>query len=330
MGNKVPDRWENYSNIGSVIKGTRFISFKVPLKNAILNRVVPIALRNWGPADLIATPDLGLVIDLTFTSRYYDHRELENAGIKYVKIMTIGHQIPEARVVKKFTDVVNNYLIKDEDSNGLIGVHCTHGLNRTGYLICRYMIETMKIDPEVAIRDFNAARGHTQERENYLENLRGQLWMKETPPPTSPTAVNTQSYTESSGQMQTPNSESSGAEKHPKKKPEKKKRRRRGDARDYAFGIEQGQSSSRVQWRSDHIQQPLDNRYYDGGGWGYPPNSYYGYHNYQPCWEEGSFYTPFQGAVSGGYRDINGGNQYNGSSNRRGGRYRRGRRRGRD
>ena len=21
---------------------------------------------------------------------------------------------------------------------GLIGVHCTHGLNRTGYLICRY------------------------------------------------------------------------------------------------------------------------------------------------------------------------------------------------
>jgi atypical dual specificity phosphatase len=24
-----------------------------------------------------------------------------------------------------------------------LGVHCTHGLNRTGYLICRYMVEKL-------------------------------------------------------------------------------------------------------------------------------------------------------------------------------------------
>lgn len=33
----------------------------------------------------------------------------------------------------------------------LIGVHCTHGLNRSGFLMCRYMIEEMKMSPLDAI-----------------------------------------------------------------------------------------------------------------------------------------------------------------------------------
>ena len=31
-------------------------------------------------------------------------------------------------------------------------VHCTHGLNRTGYLLSRYLIETIGLSPEVAIK----------------------------------------------------------------------------------------------------------------------------------------------------------------------------------
>ncbi len=33
----------------------------------------------------------------------------------------------------------------------LIGVHCTHGINRTGYLICRYMINELSFKPKNAI-----------------------------------------------------------------------------------------------------------------------------------------------------------------------------------
>ena len=36
-------------------------------------------------------------------------------------------------------------------SDALIGVHCTHGVNRTGYLICRYLIEKLDWDPQKAI-----------------------------------------------------------------------------------------------------------------------------------------------------------------------------------
>ena len=37
----VPDRWEDYSNAGSVVEGTRFLAFKVPLKPALLSQVKP-------------------------------------------------------------------------------------------------------------------------------------------------------------------------------------------------------------------------------------------------------------------------------------------------
>ena len=40
-GGGVPDRWEDYSNVGSVVEGTRFLAFKVPLKTALLSQVKP-------------------------------------------------------------------------------------------------------------------------------------------------------------------------------------------------------------------------------------------------------------------------------------------------
>ncbi len=33
----------------------------------------------------------------------------------------------------------------------LIGVHCTHGLNRTGLMICAHMIQKCNIDPNDAV-----------------------------------------------------------------------------------------------------------------------------------------------------------------------------------
>ena len=33
--------------------------------------------------------------------RYYDYRELESSGLNYVKIMTMGHEIPKRPVIRK-------------------------------------------------------------------------------------------------------------------------------------------------------------------------------------------------------------------------------------
>ena len=42
--------------------------------------------------------------------------------------------------------------------NEYIGIHCTHGINRTGYLIAYYMCEKKGVSVEEAIEAFNTSR----------------------------------------------------------------------------------------------------------------------------------------------------------------------------
>lgn len=36
-------------------------------------------------------------------------------------------------------------------SSELVGLHCTHGVNRSGYVLARYLIEWLNFEPEKAI-----------------------------------------------------------------------------------------------------------------------------------------------------------------------------------
>ncbi|PVD30540.1 hypothetical protein C0Q70_09808 [Pomacea canaliculata] len=170
-----PDRWTDYRPLGSVIPGTKFIAFKVPLKEALCRNLS--ADERFSPSRLIqilkeSGQDLGLVVDLTFTSKYYNGKEFSKKSIDYEKIFTAGHEIPSEKVFQRFEEIVSDFCAKNADNNILIGIHCTHGVNRTGYLVCRYMIEKLNFQPDDAISKFNEARGHPIERENYLEDLR--------------------------------------------------------------------------------------------------------------------------------------------------------------
>ncbi|XP_075221748.1 RNA/RNP complex-1-interacting phosphatase homolog [Lycorma delicatula] len=166
--NKLPERWLPYKPIGARIKGTPFIAFKVPLKERLNNQVSPD--ERFSPEMLLSNfPDLSLVVDLTNTNRYYNKTEFTKNRVLHEKINCPGHQIPDSRIVTRFFNVVDSFLKRKPDA--LIGVHCTHGVNRTGYFICRYMIQRLGKKPEEAIADFAAARGHPIERENYIADL---------------------------------------------------------------------------------------------------------------------------------------------------------------
>ena len=89
---------------------------------------------------------------------------------EHQQIGTQGHAVPNESVISQFFEIVDNHL--QEKPEGLIGVHCTHGINRTGYLICRYLIDQLDWSPEEAIKAFGEARGHKIERENYINDLK--------------------------------------------------------------------------------------------------------------------------------------------------------------
>ncbi|XP_040198110.1 RNA/RNP complex-1-interacting phosphatase isoform X2 [Rana temporaria] len=173
MKTHLPERWTEYSAVGRRIPGTRFISFKVPLQKVFENKLAP--LQRFSPSDLLREmekqkEELGLVVDLTFTKRYYSPQEFP-ASVKYVKIFTAGKQVPSDDVIYEFKCLVKRFLSENAENDKLVGVHCTHGLNRTGYLVCRYMIDVLGVVPSEAIERFNKSRGHCIERENYLDDL---------------------------------------------------------------------------------------------------------------------------------------------------------------
>ncbi|XP_063214736.1 RNA/RNP complex-1-interacting phosphatase [Chroicocephalus ridibundus] len=171
---RVPDRWTNYVPLGRRMPGTRFIAFKVPLKTSFNRNLHPE--ERFSPHDLIKKikeqkEELGLIIDLTYTTRYYGPEELPDT-LCYSKILTMGHEIPNKQTIFQFKCVVKKFLRDNKDNDKLIGVHCTHGLNRTGYLVCRYLIDVEGMEPNTAIELFNRARGHPIERTNYIQDLR--------------------------------------------------------------------------------------------------------------------------------------------------------------
>ncbi|KAI2644296.1 mRNA-capping enzyme [Labeo rohita] len=54
---------------------------------------------------------------------------------------------------------------------GLAGVHCTHGFNRTGFLICAYLVEKMDWSIEAAVAAFAQARPPGIYKADYLKEL---------------------------------------------------------------------------------------------------------------------------------------------------------------
>ncbi|CAH4037995.1 unnamed protein product [Pieris brassicae] len=176
MAPKIPDRWIPYKALGKVIEGTRIICFKVPLRRIVQAHNTNIK-EIWDIKTLLfEIPKLRAVIDLTNTNRYYDPKELKSAGVLHKKILMPGRIIPPEDKVTEFMDTVDEFLEKDDVS--LVGVHCTHGLNRTGYMVCRYLRDRLRVPATLAIEKFEKARGYKIERENYIADLLGK-----TPPP---------------------------------------------------------------------------------------------------------------------------------------------------
>ncbi|XP_032683697.1 uncharacterized protein LOC116850030 [Odontomachus brunneus] len=170
MANLVPDRWLEYKPVGDVIKGTQILAFKVPLKEAFVKNLEPE--QQFTTTKLLQDfPHVKYIIDLTNTLRYYDKKEFTDAGIKYEKIAIPGRKVPPMDIIKKFFKVMDDFTSACGEGE-LIGVHCTHGVNRTGYLICRYLIQQLGWETQDSLEAFGEARGYPIERDIYLTALK--------------------------------------------------------------------------------------------------------------------------------------------------------------
>jgi len=77
--------------------------------------------------------------------------------------------VPTKDNIKAFIETVDTF--EKENSNKIIGVHCTHGYNRTGFLICAYLVEKNICNLGQALNEFARCRPHGIYKQSYIDQL---------------------------------------------------------------------------------------------------------------------------------------------------------------
>ncbi|VDM64584.1 unnamed protein product [Angiostrongylus costaricensis] len=169
----VPDRWMHCPKTGKVIDGL-FFPFKTPLC-ALYDDQIEKRLR-FHPEHVFNHPSirgrkLGLWIDLTKTDRYYFwcfRPVSQSRECIYRKIPLAGHgSSPTKEETDRFIRLVQGFT-KDHPGE-IVGVHCTHGFNRTGFLIAAYMVIDWAVD--CAVLTFAKERPCGIYKQDYLVDL---------------------------------------------------------------------------------------------------------------------------------------------------------------
>uniref|UniRef100_A0A1A8F7H1 mRNA-capping enzyme n=1 Tax=Nothobranchius korthausae TaxID=1143690 RepID=A0A1A8F7H1_9TELE len=170
--NGPPPRWRNCPRRGQPVAG-KFLPMKTMLgprydeQVAEENRFHPSMLSNYLKS---LNVKMGLLVDLTNTTRFYDRNDIEKEGIAYVKLQCKGHgECPSTETTANFMRLCEQFI--EKNPTDIIGVHCTHGFNRTGFLICAYLVEKMDWSVEAAVAAFAQARAPGIYKGDYLKEL---------------------------------------------------------------------------------------------------------------------------------------------------------------
>ncbi|XP_026663529.1 mRNA-capping enzyme-like isoform X2 [Phoenix dactylifera] len=170
---EVPQGWLDCPAYGQCIG--YIIPSKVPLDETYNESVVPG--KRYSSRQVINKQrrggrELGLVIDLTNTTRYYSPSEWTKQGIKHVKIPCKGRDaVPDNESVNTFVYEVMQFLSRQKHSKKYILVHCTHGHNRTGFMIIHFLMRSQLWHVSDALHKFAQARPPGIYKQDYIESL---------------------------------------------------------------------------------------------------------------------------------------------------------------
>lgn len=187
----VPPRWLHCPRKAMKLIQNKFLTFKTPLSSDYDSQV-PEECR-FTVSMLFAylksqKLKLGLWIDLTNTTRFYDRKSIEDHNCKYLKLQCKGHgQTPSEEQTRTFVQVCKNFITHNPLE--IVGVHCTHGFNRTGFLVISYLVEADGSSVDAALAEFAIARPPGIYKADYIQELYKRYDEVEDTPPAPPRPV---------------------------------------------------------------------------------------------------------------------------------------------
>lgn len=168
-----PPRWVNCPRKGHLVQG-KFLPLKTPLDDRYNDMIPEFSVFNldllFGSLKTMKVK-MGLLIDLTNTTRFYNSKEVEEKyDCRYVKMQCRGHgETPSMDQTQAFIQMCARFI--NQKPLEVIGVHCTHGFNRTGFLIISYLVEQFSWELQAAIQCFAQARSPGIYKQDYLQEL---------------------------------------------------------------------------------------------------------------------------------------------------------------
>ncbi|KAL7668829.1 hypothetical protein ACOME3_009513 [Neoechinorhynchus agilis] len=173
----IPDRWLDTPPMCSSLINGMFLVFKTPLSSEYDSSVSEE--KRFTPSDVVDRMNIltdgkkiSAIISLVNTNRYYDPREFsDNHGIRHFKLPCVGrNKYPETSVKEKFISICSG--IGESSPGSVIGVHCTHGYNRSGFLVICYLVEHSGMKLDDALLVFSRSRSRGIYKRDYIHGLR--------------------------------------------------------------------------------------------------------------------------------------------------------------
>ncbi len=93
----------------------------------------------------------------------------EKMPIQHKRIKCVSKEFPELNVISAFTDAVNVFL--QNHPNHYVGVHCSYGFNRTGFIVCSYLAEYYGMNINDAVDTFAASRAPGIKHKWFVDEL---------------------------------------------------------------------------------------------------------------------------------------------------------------
>lgn len=164
-------KWGDYESCGDVVRGTRLIPMKTPLSARYVEETCAHALT----MDILMDEqrklgrEIGLIIDLTNHDCLY--AEDVPGTISRVHVRNVAKAVPSEADVRRACDAVEEFLSSVDVGNKYVAVHCAYGFNRTGFMICCYLVRTLGVTPEEALEIFAEARPPGLKHQHFRNEL---------------------------------------------------------------------------------------------------------------------------------------------------------------
>ncbi|GAB4819049.1 hypothetical protein N2152v2_006095 [Parachlorella kessleri] len=176
----IPKGWRECPRIGKPIE--RFVPIKVPL-GARYDKVIepgdrftPRQAKELADAAVQGLKfqdfpaNVGMVIDLTMSRRYYDPQLWGELNVRYCKVGCRGRgEAPSPETVNYLMGLVMSYI--NENPGGMVLIHCTHGFNRTGFMIVSYLVRALALSVAKGVKRFADSRSPGIYKHYYIRQL---------------------------------------------------------------------------------------------------------------------------------------------------------------